>query len=120
MSVAESRNAIFAPAVNARASVFIRKIIPGVAVRAVIFAHRAPLALGQIWPPAFPVHFAQAIFFEPLLFFRHSLCAILLPAKFGLTIVSQSWLKQRRDAAAPAIRTGSRIRIRCWRFSDKT
>ena len=33
---------------------FVRKIVPGIAVRAVIFAHRSPGALRQIRPPEIP------------------------------------------------------------------
>jgi hypothetical protein len=32
----------------------MRKIFPGIAVRAVILAHRAPLAFAQVRPPAAP------------------------------------------------------------------
>ena len=55
MAVAEAADAVFAPAIGARARVIVREIIPGVAVRAVVFANRAPLAFGKIRPPALPM-----------------------------------------------------------------
>src|SRR6267154_253241 len=43
----------------------VRKILPSRAVGAVILAHRTPLALRQIRPPAFPVPLARPRFLEP-------------------------------------------------------
>src|ERR1700733_271950 len=53
--VAKTRDAIFTPAVGARTGVIMRKIIPGIAVRAVILADSSPLALGEIRSPALPM-----------------------------------------------------------------
>src|SRR6185312_613572 len=52
--VRDARDAIFSPAVGARARLLVAEVIPGGAVWAVIFAHGPPLALAQIWPPLFP------------------------------------------------------------------
>ena len=52
--VAESGNAVFAPAVGATARMIVREIVPGGAVFAVVLAHRAPLTLAEIRPPALP------------------------------------------------------------------
>ena len=68
--VADPADAVFAPAIRARARMVVRKIFPGVAVRAVVLANRAPLALGEIGPPALPVNFAFAAGFEALFFRR--------------------------------------------------
>src|SRR5262245_58711420 len=55
MPVADTRYAIFVPAVGARASVIMREVIPRVAIGAIVFAHRAPGALGQKRAPTVPV-----------------------------------------------------------------
>ena len=68
MTVADSCNAVFAPAISARARVVVREIFPSRAVRAVIFADRAPLALGKVGTPALPVFLARARFFEAAVF----------------------------------------------------
>src|SRR5438045_9067671 len=49
----------------------MRKIIPGVAVGAVILAHRAPGALGQIRPPEMPRFGVRLVFRETQLFGVH-------------------------------------------------
>src|SRR5580700_2613454 len=46
----------------------VGEVFPSRASRAVVFAHRAPLALGEIRPPALPVFLAVAGFLEPLVF----------------------------------------------------
>src|SRR5206468_4210533 len=53
--VAHAGDSVFAPAIRAAASVVVREIIPRVALWRIILAHRAPLALGEIRPPTFPV-----------------------------------------------------------------
>jgi hypothetical protein len=47
----------------------MREKFPSGAARAVVFADRAPLPLGKIRPPAFPVFFAGTCFLKPLVFF---------------------------------------------------
>src|SRR5207248_3515895 len=69
--IANSANAVFVPAIRARPRVIVRKIIPRVAVRAVILANRPPRALGQIRPPKMPRLLRRFVFFEPLLFGVH-------------------------------------------------
>jgi hypothetical protein len=46
MTIGNSGNAVFAPAIGARAGVVVREIVPRVTVGAVILADRAPLPLG--------------------------------------------------------------------------
>ena len=53
--VGDPGDPVLAPAVGARARVVVREEIPGRPVGAVVLAHRAPLALGQVGPPAPPV-----------------------------------------------------------------
>ena len=55
LAVADSRQTVFIPAIGARAGVIVRQVFPGVAVRAVVFADRAPGALAEVGPPALPV-----------------------------------------------------------------
>ena len=45
MAIGHAADAVFAPAVSAAARMVMGKVLPGRAVGAVIFAHRAPLAL---------------------------------------------------------------------------
>src|SRR5215831_8532008 len=63
MTVAEAGDAVLAPAIGAAACMVMREIFPGGAVLAVVLAHRAPLALADIRPPALPGD-ASAHFFE--------------------------------------------------------
>ena len=50
----DAGDAVLAPAIGAAAGVVVREVVPGVAVRAVVLAHRAPLALAQVRPPRLP------------------------------------------------------------------
>src|SRR6516164_996423 len=49
--VGNSGEAVFTPIVSSGTSLVVAEVIPGIAVLAVIFAHRAPLALAQIRSP---------------------------------------------------------------------
>ncbi len=55
LPVADASQAVFVPAVGARTGVIMGQVFPGVAIRAVVFAHRAPGTFAEIGPPAFPV-----------------------------------------------------------------
>ena len=52
--VTETRETVLVPAVNARASVVVRKEFPGLAGRAVVLAHGPPGPLAEIWTPPAP------------------------------------------------------------------
>src|SRR2546425_9526596 len=52
--VANPGDAVLAPAIRAAAGVVVREIFPGVTVRRVILAHRAPLAFGKVWAETTP------------------------------------------------------------------
>ena len=54
------REAVLVPAVGARAGVVVGERVPRVAVGAVVLAHRAPGALGEVRPPAPPRRAAPA------------------------------------------------------------
>ncbi len=76
MVVADAEDAVFGPAISARTRMVVREIGPSVAIRAVIFANRAPGTLGQVRPPALPVFFVSFCFVKTLVFrrkrrFRH-------------------------------------------------
>src|SRR6185503_7731314 len=59
------------PAVSARPGVIVWKVVPGGAVRTVIFTNRAPGAFAEIRTPTFPVLRALSGLFQSLLFFSH-------------------------------------------------
>ena len=52
--VAEAGDAVLAPAIGAGAGLVVGKAVPGVAVRAVVLANGAPLALAEVGPPLPP------------------------------------------------------------------
>src|SRR5260370_23881210 len=66
--IADAGDAVLVPAVRARAGVLEREILPGGALGAVVLAHGAPTALGQVRAPALPVGRALARLQEPLFF----------------------------------------------------
>src|SRR5260370_25250136 len=66
--IADARDAVLVPAIGARAGVVVRKIFPGGALGAVVLAHGAPAALGQVRTPALPVGRTLARLQEPLFF----------------------------------------------------
>ena len=55
LHVGEAGQPVLAPAVGARAGVVVRQVLPGGAVRAVVLANGAPLALTEVRPPLVPV-----------------------------------------------------------------
>ena len=64
---------VLAPAVNTRARVIVWKLRPAMPVWGIIFPHRPPLSLAQIWPPSEPILCALAVLDQPLLFDGHVL-----------------------------------------------
>src|SRR5262249_61345763 len=68
--VRDSGDAVLAPPVRPRARVVVGERVPRRALGAVVLAHRAPLALGQIRSPAPPVGRARAGFLETTLLGR--------------------------------------------------
>src|ERR1051325_1439108 len=71
MTVGDARNSIFVPTVGARPRMIVREVIPGTAIRTVVFAHRAPSAFAQIWSPTLPVLRPSPGLFQSLLFRSH-------------------------------------------------
>src|SRR5581483_12088624 len=72
MIVADPEDAVLAPAIRAQMRVLERKLLPRGAVRAVIFADGAPLAIGKIRSPAPPMLLAPRRFDQPALFSVHT------------------------------------------------
>src|SRR5882724_7802986 len=68
MAVADACNAIFAPAIGARARMVMRKKLPRCATGTVIFPDSSPLTFRKIRPPALPIFLACTIIFEPDVF----------------------------------------------------
>jgi len=68
LAIGDAEQAVFAPAVGAPARVLVREVVPAVAVLAVVLAHRAPLPLGEVGPPALPVEFAAAVLAQAFAF----------------------------------------------------
>ena len=55
MAIRDARKSVFVPAVRSGTGVIVREIFPGVSVRAVIFANRAPCAFAEVGTPALPM-----------------------------------------------------------------
>src|SRR5204863_1784835 len=54
LDVAEAGEPVLTPVIGTRPRLVVREVVPRVAIRAVVFAHRAPLALAEIRPPQPP------------------------------------------------------------------
>ena len=80
LAVGHAQQAIFTPAIGAATRMVVRERVPAGTVRRVVLPDGGPLALGEIWPPAFPVRCPCDILAQPPLFFR----AISLSA-YGLS-----------------------------------
>ena len=52
--VAHARHAVLTPAVGARSSMVVRKVVPGRPVGAVVLAHRAPCSFREVGAPVVP------------------------------------------------------------------
>ena len=68
LGIGESEQAVIAPAVGPGGGLIMGKGIPRVAVGGVILAHGAPLAIGEVGPPAFPVELLSRVLVETLAF----------------------------------------------------
>src|SRR2546430_6712967 len=72
--VGNSCQTIFAPAISTRTRLVMRQIVPGITVRAIILAHRAPLPVGEVRTPQVPALFLRIIFFDTRLLGVHGAC----------------------------------------------
>ncbi len=59
--IGDSQQSVLAPTIGSAAALVVGKIVPAVARLRIILAHGAPLALGEIRPPAFPVCLARRV-----------------------------------------------------------
>src|SRR5262249_2695959 len=64
MTVADARYSILSPAIYPGPGVVMREVFPGGPVRTVVFPHRSPGALADVWTPLLPVHGACARLLE--------------------------------------------------------
>jgi len=62
--VADACNAVLTPVVGARTSLIMGEVIPGIAIRTVVLADRAPLPLAQVRTPLFPWGLGYTRFFQ--------------------------------------------------------
>ena len=99
--VGDAGQAVFAPAIGARARLIVGEIIPGVAAFAVVFADRAPLALAEVRPPFFPGSLAVAGGFEAEMFGGHGFLAMFEGPMSGKVDSFASWC---RLSYSPAVR----------------
>ena len=72
---------------------FMRKIIPSLTIRAVIFAHRAPCSFAEIRSPKIPALNAAGCFLETDLFGIHLDGSGEFNPNELLTTMFSSWLK---------------------------
>ena len=63
--VADPGDAILAPPVGPGSRLIVGEVVPGLPVRAVVLAHRPPLALAQVWPPRLPRSLARPGLLQP-------------------------------------------------------
>src|SRR5206468_12751482 len=61
LAIGDAEESVLAPPIGAAPRVIVREVVPRGAVRRVVFAHRAPLALGEVGPPALPILLAPGI-----------------------------------------------------------
>src|SRR4029077_11061319 len=69
--VRDTEDAVLTPPVDARARVVMGERIPRGAVRRVVLAHRSPLSIGQVRPPAPPVGLSIPGVLKPPFFCSH-------------------------------------------------
>src|SRR5437588_9801678 len=69
--IGNTGDAVFTPAVGARAGLIVSKEIPGVTSWTIVFAYCPPLALTEVWSPLFPIRCCLPRFLQTCLFFCH-------------------------------------------------
>ena len=110
--VADAGQAVLAPAVGARPRLVVGEVVPGVAVVAVVLAHRAPLPLAQVGSPLLPGNAARLRLVEPFLL------RVFAHYSFSVGIRSQETAqtalppRQYPQSAVKLRATGSRTRFR--------
>src|SRR5690606_37055015 len=69
LAVGPAHESVFAPAISAAAGLIMGEVFPTLLVPGIVLAHRAPLSLGQISAPAFPI-LLPGLVFSQTSFFR--------------------------------------------------
>ena len=72
VTIRDARQSILVPAVSSGTGVIVREILPGVSVRAVIFADGAPCAFAEVRSPPLPMLLARRRFRQSGFFLRHA------------------------------------------------
>ncbi len=67
-----AKDAVFPPAIGARTSLVVRKIIPSFSVRTIIFSYRSPSAIAQIRTLPAPMSLMSDRFLQSLFLLGHS------------------------------------------------
>src|SRR4029077_4043798 len=65
--VCDPAEAVLTPSISPGTGLVVRKVVPGVAVRTVVLAHRPPLPLAQVRAPFLPGGLRLARVVQPLL-----------------------------------------------------
>lgn len=68
MRIRDTGNAVLTPAIGSGASLVVREMRPGVAVRRVVLSDGCPLPLSNVGTPFLPVLGPLTVFFQALLF----------------------------------------------------
>lgn len=68
MTIRDSGEPVFIPAVRTRASMIMRKRFPRSAVGTIVFSNRPPGSFTEVRPPALPMLLTESILFQPLPF----------------------------------------------------
>src|SRR5262249_21651391 len=110
VAIADPGDAVLVPAVGARSGVVVREVVPGRAPRAVVLAHAAPGALGELRAPALPVLAAVARLGETNLLgvhgCRYARAARLLPPAAARTLGTERSSARMRASAPTRARHG--------------
>ncbi len=107
--VGKSGDAVLPPAIGTAAGMIVRKIVPGIAMRTVVLAYRAPLALAQVRSPSFPGTGLAGALGQSALFFVHDAlprcCRLMSTTARKTSATPQAWAKQPRasNGASPSM-----------------
>src|SRR5439155_25851258 len=71
VTVADAGDAVLIPAIGSGSRLIVRKVFPGVAIRAVVLADGAPRTLAQVRAPALPMRPLLPRAFQPDFFAGH-------------------------------------------------
>src|SRR5262245_19988879 len=91
MHVTNPREPVLTPVIGARPRLVVGEVVPGIAVPAVILAHRPPLSLAQIRSPIAPGRLPGLL--QSLIFFRRHLVVLLQASPARLLLFLQSFVK---------------------------